>query len=355
MTRWRSLFKPKTLRVQPSLRGLRIVEDVPGDEAARALYEWESVVRSGQSSSFGSNAWQLADQSPRSGPHPVLRISDSYEQQIACRAQLRWYRRALETGGLQITEDYGSGWALVLSALVILAGVAVTVGFLAWAGLRLSTGDVANRLPAEDRMLAWAVLAAFLLMTVLIAAPFLVLVVRLILRRRVLRATFSARGICATLSAGRDFSYPWTELVSLFILGAWTQARFRDGQSLWFSLNQDQSRTVAVLRACRDRFLPEEAARQRRAKREAPLRIVLWSLPGAGLFACVATLLRTGDHPNVAGNPILAALGSAALIFLMGGIAAGCLLWEVRLHRWEFRRRRSKERRRRRKTSRKVG
>ena len=71
MNRWRNLFKPKALRVEPSLRGLRVVEDAPGDdEAARTLYEWESVVRSGQSSSFGSNYWQLAIRAR--GPGPTL-------------------------------------------------------------------------------------------------------------------------------------------------------------------------------------------------------------------------------------------------------------------------------------------
>jgi hypothetical protein len=187
MTRWRSLFKPKTLRVQPSLRGLRVVEDTPvDDEAARTLYEWDSVVRRAQSSSPGSYSWQLAAQSQESSHRPVLRISDSYEQRIAHRAQLRWYRRSLEAGGLQVAEDYGSGLPLILAALGPLALVAVAVGFL----VRLSSGDVANRLPAEERMLAWVVLVANLLMCALLAAPFLVVVVRMILSQRVSRAEF---------------------------------------------------------------------------------------------------------------------------------------------------------------------
>jgi len=353
MARWRNLFKSKTLQVQPSLGGLRVLDtDATGEHAPIQRYDWESVVWRAE------YYWKTVDRKARPvvGKRPVrLRVSGAHENQVAHRAQLRSYRHALETAGLQVTEDYSSGWALALSALVILAGVAVTIGLLAWAGVRLSSGDVAYRLPAETRLLAWVVLGAFLLIHLLIAAPFLVLLTRMILSQRVSRAEFSARGICATMSTGAEVSYPWTELVSLFISGMWAQARFRDARSLWFPSRRPRSRTVAVLRACRDRFLPEEAARQRRAEREVPIRIAIWSLAGAGVSACAATLIRTGDHPGPAGDPILAALGGAAAVLLMGGAAAGCLLWEVRLYRWAFRRRRGRERRRFREAGRVVG
>jgi hypothetical protein len=255
---------------------------------------------------------------------------------------MRWYRRALSTGDLQITEYYGSGWLLVLAAIGPLAFVAVPVVFL----VRLSSWDVADRLPAETWVLAWAVLAAFLLMTVLFAAPLLVLMVRMILSQRVLRAEFSAGGICATLSTGHEVSYPWTELVSIPVLGGYAQARFRDGRSLWFSLRPPHSRTVTVLRACRDRFLPEEAARQRRAEHRSYLRIAVWCLLGSLLAGLLTTLYGIDDGSRLSGHAL------AGLMLLASGILVVFLSWRDRFSRWDHRRARRAARRRRRQRSR---